>query len=636
LVVSLGPVQEFIASARRCQDLWFGSWVLSDLARATAEGIVAAAGEGSLVFPAALGDELSVANKIVAVLPEDRVPAEVAEGGGRASMMKRLEALATKVFAKLPKEGWDRELALTQVRGVMEYVWVAVPFTAGYAAARRQAEMLLSARKNTKVWGPVPWGPIPGRPKSSIDGLRESVLYESLYTGGEKLAPEELHRLFFVKKSERLCGVGLLKRVGQEIRRDGETAAKRPFHSTAHVAAGPLLARIERAEDAGRHALEAYFGTLRALGVALESFEILPGERGASAVRDPFKEGSVERSIPRTFGEDGLDGYLLFEDRLPEVLETYAPGYAAKTAPEREDLARRARAALARLLADIGQHGPPTPYYALLLADGDRMGKAIDRLATAGIDGHRALSRALEVFALGCRGIVERNGGSFVYSGGDDVLAFLPLHTALACADALQRSFGDTIRKECPSLDPVPTLSVGLGIAHALEAMTDVRALAKQAETAAKRERGSLGIAVSKRGGATLEIAGKWKDGPPLHQRLDAWCRLFRAEELPDGVAFELEEAIAPFEIRDPADAKASGDVAAFKDVILSLTRRVLGRKRSERGKAPLHEDEVKALRARFEADPDPIDAVKKLSHELQIARLFLAAYESAWGAVSR
>jgi CRISPR-associated protein Cmr2 len=629
LVVSLGPVQDFIASARRCQDLWFGSWLLSDLARAAAVGIEAAAERGCLVFPASLRNkEASVANKIVAVLPDDRVPAEVAERG-RTSMSARLGTLVAQVFEKLPKERWDRELALVQVRDLMEYVWAAAPFTSDYATARQQAEMLLGARKNTKAWKPVPWAPMLGRPKSSLDGLRESVLHETLYAGEEKLAPEDLHRLYFVKKSERLCGVGLLKRVGEEIDFDGKTAAKRRFHSTAHVTAGPLLVRIARAEDRGRDALEVYFGELRQLGVAMKPFEILPGERAFSVVRDPLKEGSDARSVPRTFGKDGLDGYLLFEDRLAEVLETYTPGYAAKAPREREDLVRRARAALARLLDGIGHDAPPTAYYALLLADGDRMGQAINGLLEVG--DHQALSRALEGFALGCRGIVERNGGSFVYSGGDDVLAFLPLHTALACADELQRAFGDAILKGCPSLQPVPTLSVGLGIAHHMEAMTEVRALAKQAEAAAKRERGSLGIAMSKRGGATLEIAGKWDGSPPLHQRIDDWCRLFRDEDLPDGVAFELEEAVAPFDLLDPDEA------AALKKVVLSVTRRVLARKRRERGKAPLDgETVVKALSARFEGSADPVAAVRSLSHELQVARVFLAAYESAWGAVSR
>ena len=34
LTLSIGPVQDFIATARRSRDLWFGSWLLSELSRA--------------------------------------------------------------------------------------------------------------------------------------------------------------------------------------------------------------------------------------------------------------------------------------------------------------------------------------------------------------------------------------------------------------------------------------------------------------------------------------------------------------------------------------------------------------------------------------------------------------------------
>ncbi|HTQ79571.1 MAG TPA: type III-B CRISPR-associated protein Cas10/Cmr2, partial [Thermoanaerobaculia bacterium] len=37
LLITLGPVQDFIAAARRCRDLWFGSWLLSELSKATAQ-----------------------------------------------------------------------------------------------------------------------------------------------------------------------------------------------------------------------------------------------------------------------------------------------------------------------------------------------------------------------------------------------------------------------------------------------------------------------------------------------------------------------------------------------------------------------------------------------------------------------
>ena len=34
--VALGPAQEFIAAARRTRDLWFSSWLLSELSKAAA------------------------------------------------------------------------------------------------------------------------------------------------------------------------------------------------------------------------------------------------------------------------------------------------------------------------------------------------------------------------------------------------------------------------------------------------------------------------------------------------------------------------------------------------------------------------------------------------------------------------
>ena len=34
--IAIGPVQDFIASARRSRDLWFGSWLLSELSKTAA------------------------------------------------------------------------------------------------------------------------------------------------------------------------------------------------------------------------------------------------------------------------------------------------------------------------------------------------------------------------------------------------------------------------------------------------------------------------------------------------------------------------------------------------------------------------------------------------------------------------
>jgi CRISPR-associated protein Cmr2 len=64
LVFSLGPVQSFIAEARRAADLFTGSTILSELAKAAAQAI----GTGKLVYPASVED-VNVPNVLVAYLP---------------------------------------------------------------------------------------------------------------------------------------------------------------------------------------------------------------------------------------------------------------------------------------------------------------------------------------------------------------------------------------------------------------------------------------------------------------------------------------------------------------------------------------------------------------------------------------
>jgi CRISPR-associated protein Cmr2 len=73
-LIHIGPVQDFIASARRTRDLAFGSWFLSELSRAAAREIEAQNGLDSLIFPAPAkpemlqrnNQEFLVANKIIA------------------------------------------------------------------------------------------------------------------------------------------------------------------------------------------------------------------------------------------------------------------------------------------------------------------------------------------------------------------------------------------------------------------------------------------------------------------------------------------------------------------------------------------------------------------------------------------
>lgn len=148
-VFSIGPVQDFIATARRCQDLWFGSWLLSDLARAAAIAVKQFGGADPLVVPGELtNDSASVANEVIAVLDAD--PAIVA-ARAKAAVASRLDEHVATFFAGIPtiKDGgyFHRDVAESQVRGLLETYWAAVPNNGKFGEARDRAKTILVHRR---------------------------------------------------------------------------------------------------------------------------------------------------------------------------------------------------------------------------------------------------------------------------------------------------------------------------------------------------------------------------------------------------------------------------------------------------------------------------------------------------------
>ncbi len=617
LLVSIGPVQDFIASARRCQDLWFGSWLLSELSRAVAAALAAECGGESLVFPASLDasrdGKPAVANKVLVVVPPPNDARVVAEKGKEA-MRGALHGVIDDAFRRLQgREFFREEDARAQLEDLMEYIWVAVPLTDDYARQRGRAEELLAARKNTRGWKQAE-----GKariPKSSMDGLRESVLHEDLFDDSKTASRQRHH--YFVRRGERLCGVGMLKRLGV----DGGSRARRPqFHSTSHVASAPWRSGLSHRPNA-KESIAKYADALRACRVNLDELSGPPAVPGAPA-SGPL--GAILPARGLASDRDGrlLDGAVLYEGRLDDRIEQ---GFESREG--REKARRDAASALRELRRGVGMTAP-SPYYALLLADGDNMGKLIDRQDS--LPAHKRLGAALDAFSISAKRIVEEaHGGSLIYSGGDDVLALLPLHTALQCAEALAEAFRMGVREFDESGGPNGTLSVGLAVAHHLVDFAEVRQQAKDAEKLAKGHEGknALAIIVDPRSGGRLEAVGSWSGAPHLGARIATWCRLFYGEAMPDKTAFALAEAVEPL-----ARGARPGDRELVRDAAAAAIRRALGRRRGERGGADLTAGARAAVDEQLAPlqETDPIDLVHSLTQELQIARYFLEAFEQA------
>jgi len=533
LLVTLGPVQKFIAQARRTRDLWYGSHLLSELSRAAARKLLE--GGAALVFPALVeGDPelvpcpaplradgkppLNVANKLVAEVPSGVDPGKLARKTREAVMSFWQDEAAAPVKKRCAgllapdiDAVWDE-----QIDTFLEFTAAWVPL-GDYREALRQAEAAIAGRKNLRDF--TPWRKQRGDvPKSSLDGARETVL------AGPEHRDRNLVRRYRIADGEQLDAIGLVKRAG------GDPGQFVPVINTAFASWIELASR----EAAGE--LGALKIACREIGISRVARDDLPC---ASAF--PFDASVLLPSRWRAlFEERGVDN-------------------------DPQDWGARYVRPLLEILRE------PYPYVACLVADGDRMGRVIDRLPSA--DSHRAFSRALSGFASDARRIVEQHHrGILIYSGGDDVLAFLPLPEALACAGELRRQFDRIIGSACRDVPAAerPTLSIGLGVGHVMESMGDLLALGHEAERLAKKERNSLAVITDKRSGGSRAWAERWSADPVRQLHEDA-------EVLEARLSSRKAYQIAATLRRLPAP-EAVGDNAAWTRLLALEVRRLLSR----------------------------------------------------------
>jgi CRISPR-associated protein Cmr2 len=174
--------------------------------------------------------------------------------------------------------------------------------------------------------------------------------------------------------------------------------------------------------------------------------------------------------------------------------------------PLRDDSCRRELLERLRALTEApAEHGPlggPPIYYALLLADGDRLGE----LARTR-DGSGLVSRSLARFTREVPELVAAQLGVTIYAGGDDVLALLPVRHALECAQALEAAY----RRAFQPLHA--TLSAAVMFAHARSPLNRVLVEAhRMLDDVAKRQNGrsSLAAVVFRGGGPAVQWVTTW------------------------------------------------------------------------------------------------------------------------------
>ena len=348
VAIAVGPIQEFIAAARRTRDLWFGSYLLSEISRAVAESIHSQG--GSLIFPASLDVE-NVANVILANIDSDN-PRSVALNAKQAAQTRWMDFVDDAW--ERAKEAIRRDIWDDQKSDVIEFYAAWVERTDSYKNDRVKVMRILSGRKNCRDFEPARGRA--GVPKSSLDGQRESVLKDR--------EREPWSAPIRIRTGEQLDVVGLVKRVAE---------GHRSYLSVSSIAAEPWL---------------------RGYGAKLDEVRNECVALGPRVVR---KIKLASDRPPCGYNAFPYEGTVLYVTRHNELVQ--------ETDIEWEQL-RGLQQALAKLWA-IEKLPEPSPYLAVLVADGDAMGSAISNLKDE--EANRLFSRKLAQFGREAKGEPKNN-----------------------------------------------------------------------------------------------------------------------------------------------------------------------------------------------------------------------------------
>lgn len=528
---TFSPIQPFIGEARRAADLYTGSQILVELAKATGGEIQKHAEGGKLIYPAELSDD--VPNKLVAKVSFEEC--EKIAKYARDKLLECWQTLAKEAQDAFMKDAgisfdtsiWDRQIAADYL---WETYWSAASLDGrDYKAAYDEAESGLVAAKFTR---PFAQNQEPGF-KDTLSGKREALHGKSedgreyWYQVGqvEKITPIKIRpsNLQNQRPRERLDANGVIKRF-HPIAEKGIA----PFHgfpSTSSIAAWSFL---ESAQEFAPELLAKHHQKIQAL---------LP-ERKYKIRDDATWQYDGDLFYPETLRPKRMEGDYgkkCSADELKPAIESLSVLYKALQ-EKREELRKKADDNYLKIFTR------PSPYYAIVVLDGDSMGEHLSALDE---NEHTQFSSDLRRFSNEVSGIANKHNARVIYNGGDDVLALAPLATAFAFARDLAQTFNDKTKR---------TASAGIAFSHHLSPLGTALRAARRAESYAKelRERkNAVCIFALKRSGEPIQVRSGWGEVEPFEKVVEHFIKDEISSRLPYDVArsaYALPHADEKFE----------------------------------------------------------------------------------------
>ena len=518
---TLGPVQGFVSQARRSRDYWAGSFLLSWLAGVAISSVRAQ--QGNISFPIPDDDFIhAIENGVNGVGPKQGGIPNRFKTGDLAALVNEdfnpnivcddikdaWQALCNIVWdcdlePFFEKEKFDKEASFViwqrQVSNFWEMNWVLTEDS--------NVTNLLDRRKNWRTQLPKEE---PGTKCMMMEGYQElsgsmtpnkshsqnfwQALQKHLSSGQVDLnSGEQLCALAFIKRRFSRHFWKLSEETQNKIRINGwsfgakQEGENSPVHvpSLPYLAAVPWLANIiEKTKDN----LD--------IEQAFDSF----CQASQNAFGQPSK--SVHFNCLTQLADNqeclNLDGISYFPN-----ISTSDQNYKQASIEQKQLIEKSAKQF--EKLRKVSNIQPPSPFYALLIMDGDSLGAQM-----GDPDKQAGISEALNTFTNKVPNIVSLHNGFLNYAGGDDVLAMLPMEYAIKCASALKTAYDECFKDK----KAFSTLSGAIQFAHIkTPLMKIIKASHNLLDDVAKAQSGrnSLAIRINKPGGIHAEWVMPWE-----------------------------------------------------------------------------------------------------------------------------
>lgn len=483
-IFTVGPVQSFIAQARKTQDLFAGSQILSDLVR---QGVSffekEAEKEGykvSIIFPSNWKNKkASLPNRFIAKLENSK---------SDKSYLKRLGKETKKAiqdaFETIAKNTLSKYYSLEvekQIKRHLEVHWAALQIETDYKSAYFQLESLLGAVKNIRPFQQLNGENGEMGRKCNLDGENNALFYHQTGNHPPSMiwhnnSAKKINN-FILNSGEAISAISFLKRKYENSQK---------FPSVAEVT---LLEAIEKNKDKSR--------------LCLADFKKICNSKNEFISHCLANEEQVHLGNDLGMLNTNFDYQLIYPENVTvknfphDKQREYAIKFADKLSSHLKD-----------------------KHYAMIMFDGDKMGKWLSGDNTTYDGGqleafHQNFSTLLSKFAESVEEILEGKG-RVIYAGGDDFLGMVNLHHLFPVMRELREKFHEHVNNKIEKKRDGKnlTFSAGIVITHYKTPLSEVLQKVRQMEKKAKNKlignRNAFALSVIKHSGEIQEAIYKW------------------------------------------------------------------------------------------------------------------------------